>query len=152
MVISRAKCFHVSLFFANKTQQYSHIPGGVLLSLEEGTSFWSLSLIWKIFLSSMVATFTLNLSLSAVEGHPGNFFYTAIENSSIVMFIHILFERVLMVLEECFLNHSRNLPRDHTSRGIVPVKLAKLEETSNLFFSSFVIHNLSRLKCALKRP
>nr|XP_024217492.1 H(+)/Cl(-) exchange transporter 7-like [Halyomorpha halys] len=45
--------------------------GGVLLSLEEGTSFWSLSLIWKIFLSSMVATFTLNLSLSAVEGHPG---------------------------------------------------------------------------------
>uniref|UniRef100_A0A1B6JW70 Chloride channel protein n=1 Tax=Homalodisca liturata TaxID=320908 RepID=A0A1B6JW70_9HEMI len=45
--------------------------GGVLLSLEEGTSFWSLSLIWKIFLSSMVATFTLNLSLSAFEGHPG---------------------------------------------------------------------------------
>ncbi|XP_039289878.1 H(+)/Cl(-) exchange transporter 7 isoform X2 [Nilaparvata lugens] len=45
--------------------------GGVLLSLEEGTSFWSLSLIWKIFLSSMVATFTLNLSLSAYEGHPG---------------------------------------------------------------------------------
>lgn len=54
------------------------VAGGVLLSLEEGTSFWSLSLIWKIFLSSMVATFTLNLSLSAFEGHPGTVLITII--------------------------------------------------------------------------
>ncbi|XP_076266444.1 chloride channel protein 7 isoform X2 [Rhynchophorus ferrugineus] len=49
--------------------------GGVLFSLEEGTSFWNQSLTWKTFFASVVSTFTLNIVLSAYHGAPGDLSY-----------------------------------------------------------------------------
>ncbi|CAG9773741.1 unnamed protein product [Ceutorhynchus assimilis] len=54
--------------------------GGVLFSLEEGTSFWNQSLTWKTFFASIVSTFTLNLVLSAYHGAPGNLTYPGLFN------------------------------------------------------------------------
>ncbi|KAJ8923258.1 hypothetical protein NQ315_001814 [Exocentrus adspersus] len=54
--------------------------GGVLFSLEEGTSFWNQSLTWKTFFASVVSTFTLNIVLSAYHGVPGNLSYPGLLN------------------------------------------------------------------------
>jgi chloride channel 6 len=42
--------------------------GGVLFSLEEGSSFWNQSLTWRTLFCSFCSTFTLNLFLSPVVG------------------------------------------------------------------------------------
>ena len=45
--------------------------GGVLFSLEEGSSFWNQNMTWRIFFCSMVSAFTLNVVLSTYHGQPG---------------------------------------------------------------------------------
>lgn len=47
--------------------------GGVLFSLEEGSSFWNQNMTWRIFFCSMVSAFTLNVVLSTYHGQPGMF-------------------------------------------------------------------------------
>ncbi|VEN38135.1 unnamed protein product [Callosobruchus maculatus] len=54
--------------------------GGVLFSLEEGTSFWNQSLTWRTFFASVVSTFTLNVILSTYHGVPGNLSYPGLLN------------------------------------------------------------------------
>ncbi|XP_046660169.1 H(+)/Cl(-) exchange transporter 7-like isoform X2 [Homalodisca vitripennis] len=47
--------------------------GGLLLSVEEGVSFWDLSLMWRSYLCILFAYFMGNLMLSLIEGQPGDF-------------------------------------------------------------------------------
>ncbi|CAH0719483.1 unnamed protein product, partial [Brenthis ino] len=54
--------------------------GGVLFSLEEGTSFWNQALTWRTFFGTVVCTFTLNFALSAYHGHPGELSYPGLLN------------------------------------------------------------------------
>ncbi|KAK0079461.1 hypothetical protein PV325_001249 [Microctonus aethiopoides] len=54
--------------------------GGVLFSIEEGTSFFNQSLTWRTFFASMITTFTLNIVLSAYHGHPGDLSYPGLLN------------------------------------------------------------------------
>ncbi|CAI5450914.1 unnamed protein product [Caenorhabditis angaria] len=45
--------------------------GGVLFSLEEGASFWNQNLTWRMFLSSMISSFTVNCILGWFNGRSG---------------------------------------------------------------------------------
>ncbi|KAL7297589.1 hypothetical protein TKK_0009265 [Trichogramma kaykai] len=54
--------------------------GGVLFSIEEGTSFFNQSLTWRTFFASMISTFTLNIILSAYHGHPGDLSFSGLLN------------------------------------------------------------------------
>ncbi|XP_024889574.1 H(+)/Cl(-) exchange transporter 7 [Temnothorax curvispinosus] len=54
--------------------------GGVLFSIEEGTSFFNQSLTWRTFFASMITTFTLNVILSAYHGHLGDLSYPGLLN------------------------------------------------------------------------
>ncbi|XP_066597551.1 H(+)/Cl(-) exchange transporter 7 [Prorops nasuta] len=54
--------------------------GGVLFSIEEGTSFFNQSLTWRTLFASMITTFTLNIILSTYNGHPGDLSYPGLLN------------------------------------------------------------------------
>ncbi|XP_017797738.1 PREDICTED: H(+)/Cl(-) exchange transporter 7 [Habropoda laboriosa] len=54
--------------------------GGVLFSIEEGTSFFNQSLTWRTFFASMITTFTLNIILSTYHEHPGDLSYPGLLN------------------------------------------------------------------------
>ena len=51
-----------------------------MFSLEEGASFWNQALTWRMFFSSMIASFTLNVLLSIYHGHAGNLGYPGLIN------------------------------------------------------------------------
>lgn len=73
--------------------------GGVLFSLEEGTSFWNQSLTWRTFFASVVSTFTLNMVLSAYHGHPGELSYPGLLNlGKFESFTYQIYELPLFVI------------------------------------------------------
>ncbi|KAJ8979965.1 hypothetical protein NQ317_013713 [Molorchus minor] len=73
--------------------------GGVLFSLEEGTSFWNQGLTWRTFFASVISTFTLNIVLSAYHGVPGNLNYPGLLNlGKFESFSYRIFELPIFVL------------------------------------------------------
>lgn len=54
--------------------------GGVLFSLEEAASFWNQALTWRIFLCSILSSYTLNCLRSLYHGHPGDLAYPGLIN------------------------------------------------------------------------
>ncbi|XP_045476555.1 H(+)/Cl(-) exchange transporter 7 [Harmonia axyridis] len=77
--------------------------GGVLFSLEEGTSFWNQGLTWRTFFASVVSTFTLNVVLSLYHGVPGNLNYPGLLNlGKFETFKYQLYELPIFVLMGIF--------------------------------------------------
>ncbi|KAH1026132.1 H(+)/Cl(-) exchange transporter 7 [Dendroctonus ponderosae] len=77
--------------------------GGVLFSLEEGTSFWNQSLTWKTFFASIVSTFTLNVVLSAYHGAPGNLSFPGLFNlGEFESFTYQMFEIPFFIIMGAF--------------------------------------------------
>lgn len=73
--------------------------GGVLFSLEEGTSFWNQGLTWRTFFSSVISTFTLNFILSAYHGVPGILNYPGLLNlGQFERFSYQLYEIPIFIL------------------------------------------------------
>ncbi|XP_012271787.1 H(+)/Cl(-) exchange transporter 7 [Orussus abietinus] len=54
--------------------------GGVLFSIEEGTSFFNQGLTWRTLFACMTTTFVLNVVLSAYHGHLGDLSYQGLLN------------------------------------------------------------------------
>ncbi|XP_078488881.1 H(+)/Cl(-) exchange transporter 7-like isoform X2 [Ciona intestinalis] len=54
--------------------------GGVLFSLEEAASFWNQALTWRIFLCSILSSYTLNFFMSIYHHHPGDLAYPGLIN------------------------------------------------------------------------
>jgi len=54
--------------------------GGVLFSMEEGSSFWNQNMTWRIFFCSMTSVFTLNVVLSSYHGKAGELAYDGLLN------------------------------------------------------------------------
>ncbi|XP_018323894.1 H(+)/Cl(-) exchange transporter 7 isoform X1 [Agrilus planipennis] len=77
--------------------------GGVLFSLEEGTSFWNQSLTWKTFFASVISTFTLNVVLSTYHGVPGDLSYPGLLNlGQFERFSYEVYELPIFVLMGLF--------------------------------------------------
>lgn len=77
--------FHFfSIYTSNLTNDFFFFflskIGGVLFSLEEGTSFFNQSLTWRVLFASMISTFTLNIVLSTYHGVPGDLSFPGLLN------------------------------------------------------------------------
>lgn len=62
--------------------------GGTLMSLEEGTSFWSSSLMWKVFFCAAIAFPTYNAGKSVLNASHTSEFYNY-NNRSILLQLQI---------------------------------------------------------------
>lgn len=60
--------------------------GGVLFSLEEGSSFWNQSLTWRVFFAAMNASFWLNMMLSTFPKDGDNRAGTTLSNPGLLNF------------------------------------------------------------------
>ncbi|XP_076822841.1 H(+)/Cl(-) exchange transporter 7-like isoform X2 [Clavelina lepadiformis] len=54
--------------------------GGVLFSLEEASSFWNQALTWRIFLCSILSSYSLNFFMSLYHHHGGDLAYPGLIN------------------------------------------------------------------------
>ncbi|KAF2903405.1 hypothetical protein ILUMI_02783 [Ignelater luminosus] len=76
--------------------------GGVLFSLEEGTSFWNQGLTWRTFFASVISTFTLNVVLSTYHGVPGILNFPGLLNlGQFERFSYQIYEIPIFILMGC---------------------------------------------------
>ncbi|KAF8382373.1 clh-6 [Pristionchus pacificus] len=54
--------------------------GGVLFAIEEGASFWNQALTWRMFFSAMIASFTLNATLTYYFNQDGLLSWNGLAN------------------------------------------------------------------------